>query len=142
MATDHRHSQPAEAPQPPDSGRRGLRGPRERPVGPIRLTAAKTTTPARARNPPRTPALTAGGTFAKQPRGDAGVRADAARSPASDDLQQSYAASGSRPRSAVNSSGSRQGDGVGSLESCKDEEGGLRRETYRTAVGGDRRPDR
>src|SRR5439155_16139273 len=43
----------------------------------------------------------------------------------------------SRPRSAVNSSGSRQRDGVGSLKSCPDEEGGLRRETYRTAVGGD-----
>ncbi len=48
----------------------------------------------------------------------------------------------SRLRSAVNGSGSRQRDGVGSLKSCKDEEGGLRRETYRTAVGGDRRPDR
>src|ERR1017187_6528490 len=47
----------------------------------------------------------------------------------------------SRPRSAVNSLGSRRGDGVGSLKSCKDEEGGLRRETYRTAVGGDRGPD-
>lgn len=46
-------------------------------------------------------------------------------------------ASGWRPESAVNSAGCRRGDGVGSLESCKDEEGGLRRETYRTAVGGD-----
>jgi len=44
---------------------------------------------------------------------------------------------GSRPRSAVNSCGCRQGDGVGSLKSCKAIEGGLRRETYRTAVGGD-----
>src|SRR6266581_313749 len=35
---------------------------------------------------------------------------------------------GRTPRSAVNSSGSRQRDGVGSLKSCPDEEGGLRRE--------------
>ena len=47
----------------------------------------------------------------------------------------------SRPRSAVNSSESRQRDGVGSLKSCKTIEGGLRRETYRTAVGGDRGAD-
>src|SRR5271154_3749308 len=68
MATDHRDPQPAEAAQPPASDRRGLKGPRERPVGSIRLTAAKTTTPLRARNPPRTPALTDARTFAKQPR--------------------------------------------------------------------------
>jgi len=36
-------------------------------VGPIRLTAAKTTPAATARNPPRTPALTDPRTFAKQP---------------------------------------------------------------------------
>ena len=41
------------------------------PVGPIRLTAVKTTTPLRARNPPRTPALTDARTFAKQPRQEA-----------------------------------------------------------------------
>ena len=43
MAVNHRHPQSAEAPQPPDSDRRGLKGPRERPVGPIRLTPVKTT---------------------------------------------------------------------------------------------------
>ena len=78
VAVNHRHPQPAEAPQPPDSDRRGLKGPRERPVGPIRLTAAKTTTPLRARNPPRTPALTDAGTFAKQPHSEAQVRRAAA----------------------------------------------------------------
>src|SRR5215207_2136488 len=36
----------------------------------------------------------------------------------------------------------RQGDGVGSLKSWQTIEGGLRRETYRTAVGGDRGADR
>jgi hypothetical protein len=68
MAAHHRHPQPAEAPQAPDSGRRGLRGARERPVGPIPSHLPKTTTPVRARNPPRTPALTDARTFAKQPR--------------------------------------------------------------------------
>src|SRR5271157_4698338 len=81
MAANHRHPQPAEAPQAPDRGRWGLKGPRDRPVGPIRLTAAKTTTPVRARNPPRTPTLTDAGTFAKQPRRKAGVSNERAGSP-------------------------------------------------------------
>jgi hypothetical protein len=71
VATYHRDPQPVEAPQAPDGGRRGLRGASARPIGPIRFTAAKTTTPVTARNPRRTPALSSGGGFAKQPRGNA-----------------------------------------------------------------------
>jgi hypothetical protein len=67
---------PARTLAQPDSDRRGLKGARERPVGPIRLTAAKTTTPLRARNPPRTPALTDAGMFAKQPPNQALARSD------------------------------------------------------------------
>src|SRR5215211_4112821 len=37
---------------------------------------------------------------------------------------------------------SRQGNGVGSPKSCKTKKGDLRREKNRTAVGGDRSPDR
>ncbi len=54
----------------------------ERPVGPIRLLAAKTTTPLRTRNPPRTPTLTDARTFAKQPPSNAGACAASADAPA------------------------------------------------------------
>src|ERR687893_707378 len=47
-----------------------------------------------------------------------------------------------RLRTAVNSRRCRRGDGVGSLKSCKTSKEDLRRETYRTAVGGDRGADR
>src|SRR5215218_805222 len=49
---------------------------------------------------------------------------------------------GSRLRTAVNSSWCRQRNGVGSLKSCKTSKEDLRRETYRTAVGRDRGSDR
>ncbi len=96
-------------------------------------------------------------------RPDASMSTDAARAPArtsrgcEDDIRHTLASAarptrpevvdldgvvgtGSRPRSAVNSCVSRRGDGVPLV--LQDEEGGLRRESYRTAVGGDRRPDR